>query len=380
MDYRTRLILLGALGIAAAPMACLYPDYTFNEPEPGTTGGGAGQGGQGGSGGQGGGMPGVEDCDNGTDDDGDSLADCADDDCTTGYACVPSPPLNWSGYVALFDGQEADQPACPSTFPSSFPGYRNLLTPPHSCSACSCGSPAGQTCDLADVITVSDKNCGFAPQTPNSINPPANWQGECYGPAGLQGGQSCAGGPCNSSVTTAKPTVTGGSCPPSGGVEDKQPAQWEAFGLACSGAPQGGGCGAGNVCQPKSATPFRSGLCVYRMGEQSCPVGEFSQQFIYYESATDNRACSPCECEAPAGSTCDATIKIYSDAAVNTCTTEIASFMAGGCANLMGNPTVFGRAATVTAPTGGSCAVKAGGGQATGALTPTNATTFCCIP
>jgi hypothetical protein len=377
MDHRTRVILrslvLGVLGICVAPVACIYPEYTFNEPEP--TGGG-GQGGTGSSG-QGGGMSDVEDCQNGTDDDGDSLADCADDECTA-FACVASPPLGWEGYVALFDGQEADQPMCPTSFPSKFVGHRNLLTPPHTCSSCDCGDPTGQTCDLADTIIVSDRQCQFMAQTPNGLNPPANWQGECYGPAGLQGGQTCAGGPCNSSVSSAKPTVTGGNCPATGGVADKQAEQWEAFGVACSAAPKGGGCGVGGVCQPKSATPFRSGLCVYKEGDQSCPVGDFSERFVYYEKADDTRACSMCECDAPTGSTCDATIKIYSDVAVNVCNTEIASFTAGGCANLTGNPAVFGRAATITGPTGGGCNVKAGGGQATGALTPVNATTFCC--
>ncbi len=380
MNDRTGLILrrlaLGAIGMLVLPVACIYPEYSFNEPEPGATGGG----GAGGSGGSGGGIPGVEDCQNGKDDDGDMLADCADTDCTPVYACVAGPPLGWEGYVSLFDGAEADKPSCPSTFPTPFNGHRNLMTPSHSCTGCSCGTPTGQICDLADMITVSDKNCGFAGQTINSINPPSAWQGECFGPAGLQGGQPCAGGPCNSSVTTAKPTVTGGTCTAQGGMSDQLPEQWGAFGFGCSGALQGGGCGAGSVCQPKAAMPFRSGLCVYKSGENACPVGEFSQQFVYFEKAEDTRACSACECNAPTGATCDATIKIYGDQAVNQCTMEIASFNAGGCANLVSNPAVFGRAATIVGPTGGTCGVKGAGGQATGALTPVNPTTFCCIP
>lgn len=379
MDQRNRLILrslaLGVMGTLALPLACIYPEYTFNEPEPTASSSGSGS-----SSGQGGGTPGVEDCQNGTDDDSDGLADCADDECSPAYSCVSSPPLGWEGYVTLFDGVEADKPgSCPGTFPTAFVGHRNLLTPPHACSTCSCGAPAGQTCDLADTITVSDKNCGFVGQN-NPINPPTDWQGECYGPAGLQGGQTCVGGPCNSSVSTGKPTIKGGTCPASGGTSDQMPEQWESYGLGCSGALKGGGCGAGSVCQPKSATPFRSGLCVYKTGENSCPVGDFSQQFVYFEKADDTRACSACECDAPTGAMCDATIKIYGDVAVNVCNTEIASFPAGGCANLSGNPAVFGRSAILSGPTGGTCGVKPGGGQTTGALTPINPTTFCCIP
>jgi hypothetical protein len=163
-------------------------------------------------------------------------------------------------------------------------------------------------------------------------------------------------------------------------MSDQLPAQWEAFGLGCSGALQGAGCDVGSVCQPISAVPFRPGLCIYKAGDNACPVGKFSQQFVYFEKADDTRACSACACGAPTGATCDATIKIYGDVGVNKCMTEIASFNAGGCANLMGNPDVFGRAATIVGPTGGTCGVTAGGGQATGALTPANPTTFCCIP
>jgi len=348
----------------------------------GSGGNGGGQAGQGGIGGQGGGTLKVEDCQNGIDDDGDALVDCADDECTPGYACVPSVPVGWSGYVSLFDGVEVDKPTCPSTFPSASPfeGHRTLLTPMHSCSACSCGAATGQTCDLADSITISDKNCGVTGVTTNPLGVPANWQGACYGPAGYQGGQTCAGGPCNSSVRSAMPTVVGGTCPSAGGIVDKQPEQWGAFGLGCSDAPLGGGCGAAGVCQPKSVAPFRAGLCVFKPGEESCPVGPFSQQFVYYEKTDDTRACSACECDAPTGGSCNATIMVYGDIAVNTCNTQIASFTAGSCANLAGNPAVFGRKATITGPTGGSCGVKAGSGQAIGALTPINATTFCCLP
>ena len=73
------------------------------------------------------------------------------------------------------------------------------------------------------------------------------------------------------------------------------------------------------------------------------------------------------------------TLKLYGDQAVNVCTTQLTSFVAGDCANLAGNPGVFGRNATITMPpSGGSCGVT-GGGVASGTLTPTNATTFCCI-
>lgn len=383
MDYRMPLILrrlaLGTMSILALPLACIYPEYSFNEPEPGSAGGGSTSS----SGGQGGGMPGVENCQNGEDDDGDSLADCADTDCAA-YACVAAPPLGWEGYVSLFDGAEVDKPAaCPTTYPTAFNGHRNLLnTTAHTCSACTCGAPTGQTCDLAGPITVGDKACGAPGQTVTTLTVPADWQGECVGDSAAQGGRTnCPGGACNTSVTMPAVAVVGGTCAAAGGESDQLPAQWEAFGLGCSTALQGGGCAAGSVCQAKSTTPFRSGLCVYKLGENSCPIGEFSQQFLYYEKADDTRMCSKCECDAPSGTTCAAKIHVYSDVAVNTCNTEVASFDAGSCTALTGNPTVFGRAATMlTGPTGGQCAVMPGGGDASGTIVAVNPTTFCCIP
>ena len=70
------------------------------------------------------------------------------------------------------------------------------------------------------------------------------------------------------------------------------------------------------------------------------------------------------------------TVTVYSDA---LCTTQIASFTAGSCTNIAGNPQASGRKFTVTAaPTGGTC--PASGGQPMGSVAPTGATTYCCTP
>lgn len=388
------LVSLGAVGVVAAPAACLYPDYSFDEPEPTGSGGGStsssgnggatsstGQGGGGGQGGQGGGV--VEDCLDGTDDDGDGAIDCADSDCNAGYACVPSVPVGWSGFVALFEGAPGAEPACPDAFPSLSPyqGNNMLTTPPHTCSECTCGAPMGQTCDLPDLIQIQNVPCGGSNPLTEPLAVPANWAGSCYGPSGWPGGAQCNGSSCNASATAPKPTVTGGSCAAQGGTPDLPAAAWSLAGKACGDAPVGAGCGMGKVCQPKAEAPFFTGLCVFKGGDNSCPAGSpFSQNHLFYEDLTDTRACSTCTCGAPTGSTCDATITIYGDQAVNTCTTAVTTFPAGGCGNISGNPYVNGRKATITQPpTGGGCA-PAGNSTPSGALTPSNATTFCCIP
>jgi hypothetical protein len=179
----------------------------------------------------------------------------------------------------------------------------------------------------------------------------------------------------------AKPIVTGGTCAPQGGQANLPAEQWALVGKGCSGALPGGGCSAGKVCQPVSPLPFLPGLCVVKPGDNNCPMGSpFSDKHVFYEGVNDTRTCSACQCGAPSGSSCDVTIEVFGDQAVNVCNTQLVSFAAGTCANLVGNPGIFGRKATITKPpNGGSCGVT-GGGAPSGSITPTNATTFCCIP
>lgn len=341
----------------------------------GTAGGG--QGGMAGAGGQGGAGV-VEDCLNGADDDGDGAVDCLDAECNAGFSCVDAAPAGWTGFVALFQGMPAAEPACPAAFPSVSPYKGNdMPSAPFTCGACSCGAPTGQTCDLPDLLQVMNAPCGQMATSVAPLPVPANWTGTCYGPSGWPAGQTCNGSPCNSSVMAPKATVTGGSCPASGGAPNLMPVTWSVLGKACGDAPMGGGCGAG-VCQPKAAAPFEPGLCIYKASDNACPAGAFSQKHVFYEGADDTRACGACSCNTPQGSACDATISVYTDAGNNQCNTVGATFQAGGCGNLSGNPAVKGRKATISAPMGGSC--TPGVAIPSGTVTPTNATTFCCTP
>jgi hypothetical protein len=192
----------------------------------------------------------------------------------------------------------------------------------------------------------------------------------------------CNGVPCNQAITSAAPTVTGGSCAATGGMANVPQASWAILGKACGDAFIGGGCGAGKVCQPKAAPPFLSGLCIFKTGDNTCPAGSaFSEKHIFYENFLDTRGCTTCQCGAPTGGSCQAQITVHSDQVVNTCNTQVGSFTAGSCSNLSGNPGIFGRKATITQPpSGSSCAPLAGGGQPTGSATPTSPVTFCCIP
>lgn len=318
---------------------------------------------------------------NGIDDDGDNAVDCADSECVPVTTCAPTVPFGWSGLAVLFEGVPAQEPACPAAFPSPNPyvGDNTPIAGNAACSACSCGAPAGQTCDLPDKYNVQNKACGMNPSAMGTVDLPPNWGGACYGQVNYPGGQTTCGGPCNVALTAPAPTVTGGTCPTGGGVPSVPALKWAIRGKACGDSSVGAGCGAGKACLPKPPQPFLGGLCIYKSGENACPAGDFSVQHVFYEGADDTRGCGACSCGAPAGSTCAASIDVYNDLTIDTCVTKVATIPAGGCVDLLNNPTVSGAKATITQPpTGGSCVPS--GGQSMGQVTPTTPTTFCCTP
>ena len=369
-----------ALGVsaviaAAAPASCLYPEYTFEELEPSGSGSVASVSSS--SGGSA-----AENCLNGLDDDNDGSIDCADTDCgPAGYSCVAGIPLGWSGYQSLFVGAEADLPACPSQFPSQIPylGRAMPMADPVMCATCGCDAPIGEACDLPDMVTVIEKTCQLMATsvTKTDLAVPAMWDGSCQAVPAAAGGMTCGAmmDPCNRAVKAAAPGMAGGSCAVSGGAPTTPAVVWGVNGKACGDAPLGGGCGAGEVCQPLPAQPFQPGLCIYKAGEQTCPGEPFTQQHVLYEDMDDTRACTECTCGSPGGGACTANITVYNDAA---CSTGAVTFAAGACANLSLNPAVAGRKAQIVTMTAGKC--TASGGDPIGTVTPTQPTTFCCVP
>lgn len=412
---------LGLLAFAGVMVpACFYPEYSFNEAEPSgaggdtssstttsstTSAGGAGGagGGTGGAttsstgGGGTGGDIGAEDCLNGMDDNGDGDIDCADAKCGA-FSCVSAVPATWTGHFFLFDGPPGMDPDCPASFPgttNAFLGNGSLDAPAATCSACSCGAPTGQTCVTPVEVMLQDAalnvNCGEA--VPGSINcvgglalGPAN--GSCFtdmfylpgqSTCGVNGGAMCSMGssPCNVSTVTTAPTVAGGTCAVGGGVPSLPGASWTNLGRGCGDPVAAGqGCNGAQVCLPKPDAPYESGVCISKDGDNACPPGAFAEKHVFYQEFTDMRGCTPCSCGGAAGSTCAVNVQLYSD---NACINETASFAAGSCDNLTGNPDVRGRRLTTTQPpTGGAC--PPAGGQPTGGTTPMTPTTFCCIP
>ncbi len=333
-------------------------------------------------------MPPLEDCQNGMDDDGDTLIDCKDTADCADYACVNSIPNGWAGYFQLYEGTVAGDPGCSVGFPmDAYSGNFNLNAPAANCSDCLCGNAQGQVCDPPDLINVLDAPCGSSPTQILPLTMPFGWSG-CTSPVNVNGGYYYPAGllvcgpdslqPCAVAVSADVPTVTGGSCVSSGGGGMVPPAVWDGFAHACNGAiTTGKGCNLGQTCLPKPKAPNTAAICIKRSGDFNCPAGQFNTKHVFYDDFTDSRACSACSCDAPSGGTCAGNLTVYADTFNNSCTSPDATFAAGACANLSGNPAVGPAKFTQTmAPAGGTCSPI--GGQPVGIATKTFPQTFCC--
>jgi hypothetical protein len=405
-DGTARWIAVAAVGaawIAIAPAACFFPDYTFDLT---TSSGGSGGTGTtisttsssstttSSSTGTGGELHVFEDCQNGVDDNDDGKIDCEDPDCQA-YECVDPIPAGWEtpGYVALYEGFASQTPPdCPTDMPTEvYEGNATLNAQPALCSPCGCAAPTGQDCQLLtdldtatkpgiQAMQVSNQPCGQTATQINTLTVPNPWGGACYHDESFPGGQSCLGAPCNQSVNSAAPTVTGGTCMATGGSPTKPPVQWSSRALACHGSRQGGGCPSPQVCLPKPASPFKSRVCIEKTGDVECPAGTpFTKKGVYYGDVDDTRDCSGCACGSPSGGSCEITVTLYSDPTAGACVTPVGSFKAGQCFDLVGNPAVRGRTDQITkAPSGATCQPSQQS-MPFGSVTPKDATTFCCL-
>lgn len=337
-------------------------------------------------------MPPVELCQNGIDDDGDGLIDCKDTADCASFACVAAVPNGWTGYYQLYQGTVAGDPGCSPEYPTEgYVGNYNLNAPPVTCNDCSCGNPTGQVCDPPDIINIFDAPCGSSPTQILPMTMPFGWSACAspvdamhpngyYYPAGLMLCGPSGTGPCTVAVTADPPAVTGGSCTQTGGGVKSAPMPvWDNYSHACNGAlTTGKGCNLGQTCLPKPKAPNEAAICITKAGDVACPQ-TFPSKHLYYDDFTDSRTCTGCNCDPPTGATCAGNITVYADTFTNSCLSPDATFAAGTCANLMGDPAVGSAKFTQTmAPSGGGCAVTAGSGQPSGTVTKTFPHTFCC--
>jgi hypothetical protein len=123
-------------------------------------------------------------------------------------------------------------------------------------------------------------------------------------------------------------------------------------------------------------------VCISQVGDSDCTgpaLAPYTEKHIFYDSYQDIRTCSPCTCGSPSGSTCSATISIYTDGACSTLAYSTTVNSSGpACHDLPAGSPLGSKSATAPTYAPGTCAP--GGGMPMGTVTPLDPTTFCCIP
>ena len=321
---------------------------------------------------------GVEDCDDGLDNDCNGKTDCADTACTPLYQCIPTPPVGWT----LTAESDDTRPACPTDYATTRDIQVVTGTGSGTCS-CTCALTNGtEACILqqSSVLIATTNACASAAngaQTPQIVSanatnctalttnidlPNPNSFGQVTTPANPPSG-------CSPTVTkNGFPAITAGrTCTPP------------------TPEPAGGGCGIGQVCARKTGVAGLA-LCVQKAGTNTCPSaayptrktagGEtFADGGVVDGGATqDNRDCNTCSCSSPTCTNASVTLSDQAD-----CTT-------GGSKNTSG-PMTTACAATTNknfTATHYKSTITAGGctptfnPASTNGIAFTDTTTICC--
>jgi hypothetical protein len=115
-------------------------------------------------------------------------------------------------------------------------------------------------------------------------------------------------------------------------------------------------------------------MCIFMSGDVACPSGLYVTKHVAYGGLADTRTCTGCGCGAPSGGTCKGALQPQTTApcAANAVVTDVP--LPAMCASV-GQALSFTYQASVS---GGQCVVQQG--TPTGSASPTNPTTFCCLP
>jgi hypothetical protein len=239
------------------------------------------------------------------------------------------------------------------------------------------------SCALPSALTASAAPCSGPTTNITPFDPPPGWDGSCTANEHISPNKLCGGVPCVRSLTTAPLTMTESGCAPSQQiVPHKTPPAWSTFARGCEDASGGtwGTCAEhGETCAPAAPAGFRQ--CVSHEGDRDCPsFTPYIEKHLFYGGADDSRDCSPCSCGAPTGSSCAASLSIYSDSA---CSTPLFSSLsidsnAPACVDLPVGSALGSKSIGTPTYTPGQC--QASGGAPTGSISPVQPSTFCCLP
>lgn len=287
--------------------------------------------------------------------------------CSAGFACTPPVPSGWSGPMELFAGAAPAPTDCGANFEGPvYAGGTGAAGDPAAC-GCTCGAPDNVLCSPIETSFFGGFTCGAAPCAQRTLTP-----GVC---THVDVTTECAS--MAASITMPATTASGGSCtaaptktvtPPSWGTEAR--ACLSALGSAASN------CVAGGVCAPLPSIPFAE-VCIALAGIAACPTTGFTVHHTFYDAFDDTRDCSACSCGDVTGATCSAALSVFpTTGAVVPCAKGADIYMAPSSCAPVQQPGDF--RLDVTMPNAGSCAASPV--MPTGAVAPSQATTFCCLP
>jgi hypothetical protein len=299
--------------------------------------------------------------------------------------CVPGQPLFWSyPFLVWFGGTQQDAPSCPASAADlAFKGFVSL-TAPVDCGTCTCGAPSG-SCALPATMTANAASCAQeGPSTPHTpFDPASGWTGTCDTNESIPSGKLCAGVDCVQSLTVGPLTPSESGCTPSQPSSMQSIPVFNDYIIGCLRNPYEH-CpdNLGALCVPPPPPGFE--VCIAATGVFDCTdptnlTPQYPETHLVYDDYLDTRACSPCTCGEPSGSTCSSTVSVYTDGACSTLAYSATVDSSGpACHDLPAGTPLGSKSATPPTFAPGAC--TPGGGAPMGAVTPTDATTFCCIP
>ena len=297
--------------------------------------------------------------------------------------CAPLGPLGWARPVLVWMGPEPEAPPCPeAALKLAYEGHADLHAP-NECGACQCDPPAG-SCHLPTKLTASSMSCpGTDPGAAHTpFDPPVGWGGGCTSHDAVPAGQLCDGGPCVQSLTLGPLIMNEAACTPTqGSAPGSEPVTFGAYARACIGETYGS-CGTSLLaCVPPAPPGFRH--CISREGDQGCSdslFAPYTEKYVFFASIHDTRGCTPCTCGSPVGSTCSASISIFTDDKCAEAPDYVATIDSSGpaCYDVVAGVALGSKSATEPVYAPGAC--EAGGGEPTGSAEPADPVTFCCTP
>ena len=293
--------------------------------------------------------------------------------------CIDAPALGWSEPALLWLGPAGGEiPACPKQAPVlGFEGFADLVVPPASCGTCSCTTPTA-TCALPSGFTASSVACNLPGGVTTSFDAPDGWDGGCTNGQAIP---ACSGGPCLASLTAGPLVVEGEACLT---ITEKPtvPAEPPTFETAARACRRGSPVTCDDpmqVCSPVAAAPPGFQVCVHQSGDAECPAA-FPDKHTVATGVDDQRTCSKCACGSPSGGKCAANLTVSTD---NTCAAPLLSLPIAStgrvCVDIALSGTPLGsKSVDDITYLPGTCV--ASGGVATGTVTATGTSTFCCMP